>query len=68
MMICALVCNGACIGLYLSLCWSVFECIWIILVNVLALVLASIEKKGMCVVYVCTNHYFIHTKCQCNTC
>ena len=52
MMICALVCNGACIGLYLSLCWSVFECIGIILVNVLALVLASIEKRhvfGLCV-------------------
>ena len=44
-MMCVLVC-GACIGLYLSLCRSVFDCIGLVLVNVLASVLARIEKKA----------------------
>ena len=43
-MMCALVC-GACIGLYLSLYRSVFDCIGLVLVNVFASVLARIEKQ-----------------------
>ena len=43
-MMCALVC-GACIGLYLSLYRSVFDCMGLILVNVFASVLARVEKQ-----------------------
>ena len=45
-MICVLVCIGACIGLYLSLYRSVFDSIGLVLVNVVASVLARIEKNA----------------------
>ena len=44
-MMCALVC-GACIGLYLILYRSVFDFIRLVLVNILASVLALIEKTA----------------------
>ena len=45
-MMCALVCIGACSGLYLSLYRPVFACIGLVLVNILASLLARIEKKS----------------------
>ena len=44
-MMCALVC-GACIGRYLSLYRSVFDCIGLVVVNVFAFVLARIENQS----------------------
>ena len=70
MMKCALVC-GAFIGLYLRLYRSVFDCIGLELVNVLASVLSRIEKKACIKLYLVsigTCHYFIHTKYPRNTC
>ena len=54
-----ILCNGACISLYLGLHWSVLDCIRIVLVNVLASVLAHIEEKiGM---YLNTNTIHANT-------
>ena len=64
---CALVCD-ACIGLYLSLYRSVFDCIGLVLVNVLASVLSHIEKRHVFGQYLHVPHYFTHTKYQRNTC
>ena len=43
---CALVCIGACIDLYFSLYRSVFDCIGLVLVNVLASVMARVENNA----------------------
>ena len=58
--VCVFVCIGACIGLYLILYWSVLDSIGILWVNVLASVLAYIEKTGIYLVCICMYTNRIH--------